>query len=377
MKPKVMFMTNIPSPYRVDFFNELGKHCDLTVWFQAKNEANREWKVDGLGRRFQYKFLPGRTFGLDKHLNFSVWKELQRNPFDVYMMGCYSSPTEMMAIQWLRMRRIPFILNSDGGFPAPEESRFKRNLKRGLISSASFWLSSGKNCTNYLTYYGAKADQIHEYPLSSVYYSPEQLKPLSPARAKELKLKHGLKGTVFLSVGQFIDRKGLDLLLRSFHELNDPDASLLLIGGGPQEAEYRSYLQENRVENVVILPFLQKEELIEYYKVSDAFVLPTRYDVWALVLNEALMFGLPLISTEMAGAAHDLIEEGVNGYMIPADDQVALTSALRSMAESPERRAGFGARSLEIAGRYTMEHMVEANVEAINRFLSRHKSEAI
>ncbi|MGF7032846.1 glycosyltransferase involved in cell wall biosynthesis [Paenibacillus mucilaginosus] len=377
MKPKVMFMTNIPSPYRVDFFNELGKHCDLTVWFQAKNEANREWKVDGIGRHFQYKFLPGRTFGLDKHLNFSVWKELQRSRFDVHIMGCYSSPTEMMAIQWLRMRRIPFILNSDGGFPAPEESRFKRNLKKGLISSASFWLSSGKNCTEYLTYYGAKADQIHEYPLSSVHYTPEQLRPLSPERHAELKRRHNLKETVFLSVGQFIERKGLDLLLRSFRELNAPDASLLLIGGGPQEEEYRAYLKENQVENVVILPFLQKEELIEYYKVSDAFVLPTRYDVWALVLNEAIMFGLPLISTTMAGASHDLIEEGRNGYMIPVDDQQRLTSALRGILESPERRARFGERSLEIAARYSMDHMVDAHLKALERFLGRHKSEAI
>lgn len=376
MKQKVLFITNIPSPYRVDFFNALGQYCELTVWFQAKNESNREWEVEGLGTHFRYKFLPGRTFGLDKHVNPVVLRELRQSRFDLYVMGCYSSPTEMMAIQWLRMNGIPFILNSDGGFPATEESAWKRKLKTRFISSASFWLSTGANCTKYLQYYGANPAFIHEYPISSVSYTPEQLIPLQPERKAELKMQLGLNEFVFLSVGQFIERKGFDVLLRSFRDLNAPESSLLLIGGGPQEAQYKAYLQEHGIKNVVLLPFVQKNALIDYFKLADAFVLPTRYDVWGLVLNEALMFGLPLISTLNAGAAHDLIEDGGNGYVIPAENVEALTEACRAMLQGEEARSRFRGRSLELARRFTVDRMVESHMEAFERFLHMRKGDA-
>ncbi|SCW52187.1 Glycosyltransferase involved in cell wall bisynthesis [Paenibacillus tianmuensis] len=377
MKQKVLFITNIPSPYRVDFFNALGKHCELTVWFQAKNESNREWEVEGLGTHFNYKFLPGRTFGLDKHINPSVLRELRKSRFDLYVMGCYSSPTEMMAIQWLRMNGIPFILNSDGGFPAPEESAWKRKLKTRFISSASFWLSTGVNCTRYLQYYGAKPALIHEYPISSVSYTSEQLRPLRPERTAELKMRHGLNKFVFLSVGQFIERKGFDVLLRSFRELNASETSLLLIGGGPQEVQYKAYIQEHGMKNVVLLPFVQKNALIDYFKLADAFVLPTRYDVWGLVLNEALMFGLPLISTLNAGAAYDLIENGGNGFTIPAEDAGALTEACRAILRGEEERSRYRSRSLDFASRFTVDCMVESHLDAFERFLRIRKGEAV
>jgi glycosyltransferase involved in cell wall biosynthesis len=71
------------------------------------------------------------------------------------------------------------------------------------------------------------------------------------------------------------------------------------------------------------------------------------------VLNEAAAAGLPLVASEGAGAAYDLIEEGVNGFRVPVGDEAALAAALRRLAEDEELRIAAGSRSRELAERFT------------------------
>lgn len=369
---KVLFLTNIPSPYRIDFFNELGRHCDLTVWFEARSESNRAWEIDGLGRHFRYRFLKGRTFGLDKHLNLSIIRALRAEPFDVYILGCYSSPTEMIAIHWLKLRGQPFILNSDGGFAAGgerRERRLLRKLKAYLIGSAGLWLSSGRQCTEYLLHYGADKARIQEYPLSSAIIQERDLLPLPASERVLLKVKERLPGVVLLAVGQFIPRKGFDALLRAFGRLQRERpgtvCSLLLIGGGPDRPLYERIIEEEGIRNVSIKGFMQREELLPYWKFADLFVLPTRYDVWGLVLNEAAAFGLPIVTTDRAGAAGDLVRDGDNGFVVKPDDEPSLARACGRLVQDRELRERFGRRSREIARLYAMDRMVERHVQIL------------
>ncbi|MBB6671690.1 glycosyltransferase family 4 protein [Cohnella nanjingensis] len=365
---KVLFLTNIPSPYRVDFFNRLGRLCDLTVWFEARNEANREWETDERRFGFRYKFLPGRTFGLDKHTNLSVLRALRAERFDVYVIGGYSSPTEMLAIHWLKLRKRPFLLSSDGGFPASEPGLL-RKFKSYLISSASGWLSSGSNCTRYLTHYGAQPSRIYEYPFSSVSFSEEELAPLAREERARLKREEGLQETVILAVGQFVPRKGFDVLLEAFARMRRGDVSLLLIGGGPERERYETLIRERGLANVRIKPFMSKSELIPYFKVADLFAMPTRYDVWGLVVNEAAAFGLPIVSTRMAGAALDLVAEGENGYLVDADDAAALADRCERLAGDEILRQRFGRKSRELSRLYTMERMVNRHADLLHAWI--------
>jgi len=366
---KVLFLTNIPSPYRIDFFNELGKRCDLTVWFEARSESNRVWEIDGLGRHFQYRFLKGRTFGLDKHLNPSILRALRAEPFDVYILGCYSSPTEMIAIHWLKLHRKPFILNSDGGFAGQGENPLLRKLKTYLIASAGLWLSSGRQCTQYLLHYGAVEHRICEYPLSSTIMSDRELQPLSGGERTLLKMGERLPGVVLLAVGQFIARKGFDVLLRAFarmqREAPYTTCSLLLIGGGPDQPLYERIVREEGIRNVTIKGFMQREALLPYWKIADMFVLPTRYDVWGLVLNEAAAFGLPIVTTDKAGAAGDLVRDGENGFLVKPEDEQALARSCSQLAGNRGLRERFGARSRELAGLYAMDRMVERHMQIL------------
>ena len=75
---KVLFLTNIPSPYRVDFFNELGKKCELTVLYELERASNRDTKwSSNSSNNFTEIFLKGKKIGSDSAICFSVLKYLK------------------------------------------------------------------------------------------------------------------------------------------------------------------------------------------------------------------------------------------------------------------------------------------------------------
>ena len=164
---KVLFMANIPSPYRVDFFNELGKYCDLTVTFEGKNATDRDekWQAENMSS-FNPIFLKGIRTGSDKFLCFDIIKIIKRE-FDYIIVGGYSTPTDMLAIEYMRLHKISFWLEADGGLIS-KDHWIKYQIKHHFISAASSWFSSGKATTDYLVHYGAKREKVYLYPFSSL-----------------------------------------------------------------------------------------------------------------------------------------------------------------------------------------------------------------
>ena len=113
---KVLFMTNVPSPYRVDFFYELGKYCDLTVLFETNTAKSRDasWKTDEF-LNFKGVFLKGIKVGEAESFSLNVMPYLSKKKYDIIVVGMYSSPTGMIAIEYMKLKKIPFVISSDGG----------------------------------------------------------------------------------------------------------------------------------------------------------------------------------------------------------------------------------------------------------------------
>jgi len=96
---------------------------------------------------------------------------------------------------------------------------------------------------------------------------------------------------------------------------------------------------------VKFVGFAQREELPSYYALAEMFVLPTYTDPWGLVVNEAMACGLPVVVSQAAGCARDLVREGWNGLLVPPRDVASLTSAIGRLALRPEIRARMGVRA--------------------------------
>ena len=365
----VLFVTNLPSPYRVDFFNALGAFPDLDVTvaflFRPKDNTERDakWYSENytgfhpifLDRRVK---LPG---GQSFHPEL---KKLLKKNWDRIVFCGYSYLSMMHGIRFLSRRKIPFYLEIDGGLIG-NDSALRLRIKRQCFSAAAGWFSTGKASDRYLLHYGAKSEGIVRYPFSSVrrseIASASELTPeAKQARRERLSIS---EKSVLITVGQFIPRKGFDLLLRAAKEL-PRELGIYIVGGTPT-GEYLDLVRDNDLRNVHFLDFMVKKELWQYYLAADLFVLPTREDIWGLVVNEAMACGLPVVTTENCVAGTELVEEGKNGFLVKTGDDGALRDGLLRALSSDLSAMGLAA--LETAKHYTIEEMAAAHHTAFCR----------
>ncbi|WP_201319212.1 glycosyltransferase family 4 protein [Paenibacillus sp. EPM92] len=370
---KVLFLTNIPAPYRIDFFNELGNYCELTVLFERSTatDRNKEW-VSSEVQNFRPVFLKGINVGHDGAFCPSIAKWLKKNLFDIFIVGGYSTPTGIFAIETLRARGIPFILNSDGGI-VKQDKLLKYAIKKHYIGSASWWLSTGSETDKYLVYYGASKDNIYTYPFTSTSSADIVNAPVSGQEKRVLRQELGIKGEqVVLTVGQFINRKGIDVLLKAWKFI--PEATtLIIVGEGPDKQKLVDLKNELNLSDVMFESFKKKEELMRYYRAADLFVLPTREDIWGLVVNEAMAQGLPVITTKNCVAGIELINESVNGCIVPSDDVNALAKGILRVLNDKKLRTIMSHNNLKKMKLYTIEAMAKKHFEILTHIKEEMK----
>lgn len=359
---KVLWLANVPAPYRVNFFNELGKHIDLTVLFEKRTSDIRDksW-LDFEFKHFRGVFLHGKKTSVSEAMCFDVIKYIKKNIYDFIVVTDFTSPTGMLAIEYMRMRGINYWLESDGGF-AKSGVGFKESIKRHFIRGAQLYLSTGKLHDEYYLKYGASKDKIVRYPFTSIENSDILEKPISKKEKLEIRKKHDIvEEKVILTVGQFVPRKGFDLLLKACENLDD-NVGVYFVGGTATE-EYWEIVNKYNLKNVHFVGFKQKADIIEYYKAADFFVLPTREDVWGLVINEAMAYGLPVITTTKCIAGTELIANGENGYIVENENVHELTNRICELLVNESSLEEMKTKALYTARQYTLEKMVQTHLD--------------
>lgn len=360
---RVFIQTNIPVPYKVDFYNELGKMCDLTVIFESRriDKQKFNWN-DGKNQHFKAIYLNEQ---LNEHkVNFCILKYIDRKKFDVFVIAAFHTFTGQLALWALKLKNIPYCFETDGAFRPLKESQLKFIYKKWLVSGASKYLSPSLVSDNYLNYYGVKNKDIYRYPFASTLASEVLNVPLLDKEKYLLKVKYGIKeDKVIIGVGQFIPRKGFDVLLNSLALLNNPKVGCYIIGGTPTE-DYLNIIKNNSLQNIHFLPFLDRKTLAEYYRLSDVFVLPTREDIWGLVINEAMANGLPVITTDKCNAGLAMVTNE-NGAIIPVDSVEKLATSLNFILSDDTLRHSMGEKSLETIHDFTIEKMAEKHAEVL------------
>lgn len=360
---KILFLTNIPSPYRVDFFNELGKYCDLTVTFEGASATDRDtqWKADRI-KHFKAIFLKGIRTRSDAFLCLDIMPILRKKWDHIIICG-YSTPTDMLAIEYLRLHKRRFFLEADGGMIA-NDSPLKYAVKRHFIGAASAWFSTGKMTTDYFTHYGAVKEKCYEYPFTSLLQKDIENGVCGCSDKEAAKaILNILERRMVLSVGRFIHSKGFDVLLNAAAQL-PKDTGIYIIGGeAPQD--YITLRESLGLTNVHFVGFKTKQELAQYYRAADLFVLPTRSDVWGLVVNEAMSFGLPVITTDKCVAGLELIRDGENGFIVPVDDAQVLGQRMCEMITNDSMRSAMAQAALVKIQTYTIENMAKEHMRIL------------
>ncbi len=136
----------------------------------------------------------------------------------------------------------------------------------------------------------------------------------------------------FIFVGRFVEEKGIDVLLEAWNLLRDSKGWFLeLVGEGVLKDHYQAMGTNVQVKN-----FMTQEELVSEAEQSGCFVLPSRFEPWALVIHEFAAAGLPIICTECCGAARHFVLNGHNGYVVPPESPLKLAEAMQRVIDSSD-----------------------------------------
>lgn len=185
-----------------------------------------------------------------------------------------------------------------------------------------------------------------------------RLQPSTDGRQRVRK-ELGLNGKVVIGgMGRFYWVKNYGTLMRVFAELvpDFPDTLLLLVGGGPEADHLQNLAQELNIAHRVVLTN-HRPDIADVFSAMDVFVHPSLAESFGLVIVEALALKKPVITTEV-GIANQVIDSGVNGYIVPPGDEHALRDTLRRTLSDPKRWQAMGELGPEHIGQFEARHMV-------------------
>lgn len=361
-----MILASFPAPYRVNVFKGLAETYSIDVFFQKCKDQNRSKEYFVSKNSFNY-------YVLDQKDDYNVFKDCVKELKKYDLVLAYD--WYLRSALWVQLRcikhKIPYIVNCDGAFLSLKHTPVdivKNAIKKYFIKNASMCLASGSQAEKYFKFYGAKESRIVCHPFTSLYACDIYDEPASDIEKRLLRKELGIKNRkTVITIGQFIPRKGFDVLLNAWNHLDDEN-QLLIIGGGKEYARYKNIIKKRGYKHVYLIEYKPKEILFKYYRAADIFVFPTHEDIWGLVINEAMACGLPIISTYMCLGAVELIESQANGILIPDGDIGILHDAIFKCLSMNLYK--MGCNNIAKIKNYTYENVIKSHEKAISKIVT-------
>ena len=371
---RLAYLVTHPIQYQAPLLKRIAAEPDiaLTAFFES-DVSTRGYFDQGFGRTiewdvklldgYRHQMLPALGGVGDAIPNF--WKpasiglvrKLLAGRFDALWVHGYARAHHLGMLSAARALGLRTLLRDEMWEDArPRDAARNANKARlwPLVDlSVSAYLAIGQHNANYYEALGVKREKIFSVPYAvdnawfrrrianqaqrsaelrqSLNIAPEQIVFLQPAKLQEHKRP-------VLSVEAFAQLKREGLADR---------AVLLLAGDGTEREKLESKIRDAGLSNVHLLGFQNQAEMAALYGLADVCLLPSQWEPWGLAINEAMNGGCAIIASDRVGSAPDLVRDS-NGIVVPHDDQAALTTAIRTLATSPDATRRMGQASLDI-----------------------------
>ena len=365
---KVFLLADRPNRNGVEFWNLLGKQCDLTVAFERYPEENKLWEFSTVGNSFKSVFLQGISYGKKLNVPFGIGKLVNENAYDVFVLEDCITSAQKASIKELIFNRKKFLLACEGGFPNPNESDIAKRAKASYIKNACLYLSCGSACDAYLGSYGADMNKIIRYDYAA--FSEKdytQATPMTEAREQGLKRRYRLKDNIFISTIHFSEKQGIDLLLEMWKFAGIQNASLLIISDAKAQKKLSKMVRSLALNDVVMLDYQPLELTRELIRISRAFIYPARHDVWGMPVVEALSCGVPVISSYSTGVVHDLVINNKTGFVRSINEPISWGEGMREMLNRDILYNKMKKEIIHSMRTFTIESRVKSYIDAFRQ----------
>lgn len=329
----------------------------------ARSEKGRKG-MDGGEKHYNYPY----TLLFNEYLeDIPRWKEIYRvlkfilhyKPDVINVTGYSSSASTLPVIFLSKLLGKKVIMSNESTSKDKTRSLLKEGIKKMAIKACDGFVVFGKTSEQYVLDLGAKPDDIlvqkaavvDNRALETLYLQAKQ----TPSFPEITTPKN------FIFVGRMAPEKNVHLLVTAFQKASPLDWGLILVGQGSQDEQVESLIAK-APKNIYKYKAVNWTEVPAFFARSNCFILPSASEPWGLVINEAMVCGLPVIVTDICGCAPDLVQD--NGLVIPANDPSALEHAIKEMASTLSLEK-MEAASRRIIQDFSVQNVAKAYVNAV------------
>lgn len=351
-KKKLVFISNMASPYQVKFCYALREYFDAEFWFYVRREPNRpKWWEIPLGDKCKVLKYSGQIFS--NYFSLSIFSELNKFKPDIILLGGFMQ-WHWLVLRWAKIfgGKVVFMseLLRDGTsdrdasdrLMTRENSQRKIRLISTIFKGADLYLGMGETATRQFKeefYFPIEKVDSIEYPTDIDDYFEH------PLREKK-------KGDnfVILFANRLINRYQPLYALKILKKLNEkyPNISMKMNRRGPLKEECQEYIRENKLENVKFIREIQSwEDLGNIYKNSDIVILPATYSNGNLTLVDSGASGMGVVMSDKVDNMEKSFKDKENCFICKVDID-EFVQAIGKYIENPELLILHGKRSREL-----------------------------
>ena len=364
----VVIIHNHPIHYKHLLFEALTKQgLDFEVFFTGASSGQRIERPLPSNGEYRYRF------GWDGpyedapaiHTARFVWRSLSELRPRVVIVAGYYDVAAWAAWLWAQRHKAGVILWAESNEFDHRRRAWRELPKKLFVGRCDLAHVYGTSNRNYIRRLGMPVDRI--FIKRAVADTDRFLREDTPATSKP-----GHK--VLLYVGRFSSEKNLAGLLRAFRGVQqdpeNPRVVLNLVGYGPLGDELRELAKALGISPLVrFRGKFPQAELPAIYRSADAFVLPSLVEPWGLVVNEAMLSGLPVLVSTQCGCAADLVRPET-GWTFSPWDEPSLTGLLQRISEMPrEALVEMGRQARSVSAKYSPEHSAVIVAETVRDLL--------
>jgi len=365
---KIGIQQRVLPVYRKPFFDALAKRCEGLSVFTGVPRSNEGIAVSG--GLDEATLVHARNVNMFGGPLYMCWQRGATSWLDTWAPDVLivSADPRMLSngsiIRWARRNDVPVLgwgLGAMKGISGPT-ARLREILRNRLFRSFDGAIAYGNKAARDYVDAGVPAERVFVAP-NAVLSPPPDADNLSSDNATitNWRAEQGLTKPTLITVGRLIPEKRIDLLLEVCRSLGDA-CDLIIAGDGP-ERERLEQLTAQVFPRARFLGHVVGDDLGVAFAASDIFVLP---GAGGLAVHEAMGHGKPVIVAEADGTEEDLVEPGVNGFLVPPGDAGALREAIRTYLDDPEAARSAGGESRKLAtGKLSIEGMADAFIGAV------------
>lgn len=371
---KVLFVHNTIADYRIPFFCKLNEQIPVEYLFTrielSQNIYGNQLNYGKISN-LNYSYLPN---GKERYSKIRYY--FKNNTYDVVIlppMDSLKDYIDAMIIFFYAKKKKCKIIYFGEKWEAPKEKQplkkqFKNMIQRMafkiILKNINMCIVSGSKSKEYFKSIGIKENRIS----LAIDASGMEIKENTIDIRKENNIEKSKK--IILYYGRIIKRKGLEILLKSYENIQalNENVCLIICGTGEYKDKCEEIAKKLKLKNVFFKGYVEPEDRYTYFSQCDIFVLPSYFyegtpEAWGLTVNEALQCGKPVIATEAVGAAYDLIN-GKNGRMIKENNVFEMTNAINYLL-SIENLHELKKECEKTYKQYSYDNMVQSFISAI------------